>query len=321
MAEIDVAVFAFDERGELQLTNRAGERLLGQPEPRLLGAERRGRSASTRACARTRRRSSTRRFPGGSGRWEIRHERLPPGRPAPPPPRARRRQPPAARGGAPGLAAPDPRARARAQQLARADPVDRREPARACSPSREPPPDWRDDMRQGLAVIASRSESLSRFTTAYAKLARLPRPASEGRRRAPARAGRRAWRRACRCGSRPGLPVASAPTRTSSSSSSSTSSATPSTPPSRRTGGVEVGWRRVGPGAAPRDLGRRRRARACRTPRTSSFPSSRPSRKARASASFSRARSPRPTAAALTLENRSDRPGCLARLTLPLAGG
>ena len=37
MAEIDVAVFAFDEQGELRLTNRAGERLLGQPAPRLLG--------------------------------------------------------------------------------------------------------------------------------------------------------------------------------------------------------------------------------------------------------------------------------------------
>jgi PAS domain-containing protein len=37
MAEIEVAIFAFDEQGKLVLTNRAGERLLGQPEPRLLG--------------------------------------------------------------------------------------------------------------------------------------------------------------------------------------------------------------------------------------------------------------------------------------------
>ena len=39
-----------------------------------------------------------------------------------------------------------------------------------------PPPDWRDDMRRGLAIIASRSDALSRFTAAYARLARLPAP-------------------------------------------------------------------------------------------------------------------------------------------------
>src|SRR5204863_1848973 len=42
------------------------------------------------------------------------------------------------------------------------------------------PDDWQqdavDDMKHGLAVIASRSDSLSRFTTAYARLAKLPVP-------------------------------------------------------------------------------------------------------------------------------------------------
>jgi nitrogen fixation/metabolism regulation signal transduction histidine kinase len=37
MAEIDVAVFAFDEENRLRLTNRAGERLLAQPAERLTG--------------------------------------------------------------------------------------------------------------------------------------------------------------------------------------------------------------------------------------------------------------------------------------------
>src|SRR5215475_8927291 len=37
MAEIDVAVFAFDEEGRLKLVNRFGENLLGSAEPRLLG--------------------------------------------------------------------------------------------------------------------------------------------------------------------------------------------------------------------------------------------------------------------------------------------
>ena len=42
---------------------------------------------------------------------------------------------------------------------------------------RNPPPeDWRDDMTRGLQVIASRTESLSRFTAAYSRLARLPAP-------------------------------------------------------------------------------------------------------------------------------------------------
>src|SRR5205807_3136844 len=36
--------------------------------------------------------------------------------------------------------------------------------------------DWEEDMRRGLAVIASRSEALSRFMGAYARLAKLPPP-------------------------------------------------------------------------------------------------------------------------------------------------
>ncbi|HUJ15621.1 MAG TPA: HAMP domain-containing sensor histidine kinase, partial [Thermoanaerobaculia bacterium] len=43
--------------------------------------------------------------------------------------------------------------------------------------SRDPlPPDWNSDVQKGLTVIASRSESLTRFMDAYARLARLPRP-------------------------------------------------------------------------------------------------------------------------------------------------
>jgi signal transduction histidine kinase len=42
-----------------------------------------------------------------------------------------------------------------------------------------PPPDWRDDARSGLNIIATRAESLSRFMQAYARLARLPPPQKE----------------------------------------------------------------------------------------------------------------------------------------------
>jgi signal transduction histidine kinase len=42
---------------------------------------------------------------------------------------------------------------------------------------RDPPPaDWREDVQRGLGVIASRSEALSRFMSAYARLAKLPPP-------------------------------------------------------------------------------------------------------------------------------------------------
>ena len=42
---------------------------------------------------------------------------------------------------------------------------------------RDPQPsDWREDMERGLTVIESRTDALNRFTTAYAKLARLPSP-------------------------------------------------------------------------------------------------------------------------------------------------
>jgi two-component system nitrogen regulation sensor histidine kinase NtrY len=43
--------------------------------------------------------------------------------------------------------------------------------------ARTPPPeDWRADMAHGLGIIASRADALSRFTTAYARLAKLPPP-------------------------------------------------------------------------------------------------------------------------------------------------
>ncbi len=37
--------------------------------------------------------------------------------------------------------------------------------------------EWEQDVKSGLAVVARRAEALGRFTTAYAQLARLPRPA------------------------------------------------------------------------------------------------------------------------------------------------
>jgi two-component system, NtrC family, nitrogen regulation sensor histidine kinase NtrY len=43
--------------------------------------------------------------------------------------------------------------------------------------AREPlPSDWRQDMKEGLAVISARAEALSRFMADYSRLARLPQP-------------------------------------------------------------------------------------------------------------------------------------------------
>jgi nitrogen fixation/metabolism regulation signal transduction histidine kinase len=174
MAEIDVAVFAFDDAGLLKLTNRAGERLLGQPEPRLIGAS--AHAIGLDAClAEETPRILDAAFPGGTGRWEIRRSSFRQGglphhllvlsdvsRPL----REEERQ--AWRRLIRVLGHELNNSLAPIQSLA--------ESLRSLLAQPQPPPDWREDMRDGLAVIASRSESLSRFTTASARLARIPPP-------------------------------------------------------------------------------------------------------------------------------------------------
>jgi two-component system nitrogen regulation sensor histidine kinase NtrY len=174
MEEIAVAVFAFDGEGALQLVNRFGERLLGQPEPRLRGrrAEELGLAAFLEDGAPQILEAG---FPGGSGRWEIRRSSF--------------RQ-----GGAPHrlLVLADvsrPLREEERQAWQRLIRVLGHELNNSLAPIQsiagslqklsaepEPPADWRVDLRQGLSIIASRAEGLSRFTAAYAKLARLPPP-------------------------------------------------------------------------------------------------------------------------------------------------
>ena len=257
MAEIDVAVFAFDERGELQLVNRFGETPARPAGAAAARPPRRG--ARPRGVPRGGRPADPRsRVPRQVGALGDPDERVPPGRRAPPAARAGRREPAAARGGAPGLAAPDPGARPRAQQLARADPVDRRQPAERSRARASRPRTGATTCGTGSRVIASRAEALSRFTTAYAKLARLPPPSL-----APVDVGA-LLRRVASLETRlpvgviPGPAVTVRPTPTSSSSCSSTSCATPRTPRSRRGGGVAA--RLEARGRVARDLGRRRRA-------------------------------------------------------------
>jgi two-component system nitrogen regulation sensor histidine kinase NtrY len=173
MAEIDVAIFAFDSGKRLVLVNRYGERLLGRDAAELIGraADDLGlQGALTDSSA-----IQDLSFPGGAGRWEIRRTKF-------------------WQGGTPHelFALSDLSQPLREQErLAwrRLIRVIGHELNNSLAPiksiagslesllGRTPPPDdWRDDMQRGLAVIASRADALSRFTTAYARLARLPAP-------------------------------------------------------------------------------------------------------------------------------------------------
>jgi len=174
MSEIDVAVMAFDERQRLRLVNRAGERLLAAPSDRLLGqtaAELRldtcldGPAHSTFQGV----------FPGGAGRWGVRRTRI-------------------REKGLPlellvisdltqALSEQELQAWQRLVRVLGHELNNSLTPIKSIAGSlesilgRDPlPEDWREDMRRGLDVINTRSESLSRFIGAYARLAKLPRP-------------------------------------------------------------------------------------------------------------------------------------------------
>lgn len=177
MAEIDVAVLAFDERNHLVLANRAAERLLGAPAPRLLGrdAEDLGLLSCLLGSAP---RTMDATFPGGTGRWELRRSSF--------------RQ-----GGLPhqlvvlsdlsrALREEERQAWQRLIRVLSHEINNSLTPIRSIAGSlldligRDPlPGDWREDVEQGLAVIRGRSAALGRFMASYARLARLPPPQKE----------------------------------------------------------------------------------------------------------------------------------------------
>jgi nitrogen fixation/metabolism regulation signal transduction histidine kinase len=174
MEQINLAVFTFDERQRLRLINRAGERLLAQPVERLLGrtAAELGLAAFLEGEAA---RTTSAAFAGGMGRWGMRRSSF--------------RQ-----GGQPHqlLVLADlsqalrEEERQAWQSLLRVlghelnnslAPIKSISGSLASLLQRETlPDDWREDMERGLNVIGSRSEALSRFMQAYSKLARLPAP-------------------------------------------------------------------------------------------------------------------------------------------------
>ncbi len=174
MGEIAVAVFAFDDEGQLRLVNRAGERLLAQSAERLLG-----RTAAQVGLADSLSGTSPRAmdavFPGGGGRWEVRRSFF--------------RQ-----DGRPHtlLVLADVSRTLREEELQawqRLVRVLSHEINNSLAPiksitgslasllERRPrPADADDDLRRGLTIIGGRSEALVRFMSSYARLARLPAP-------------------------------------------------------------------------------------------------------------------------------------------------
>src|SRR4051812_205360 len=174
MREIDVAIFAFDEHSRLRLVNRAGERLLAAPPERLLGQT--AEELELEACLDGPPQTTMQKvFPGGAGRWGVRRTRI------------RER-------GLPlelvvisdltqALSEQELQAWQRLVRVLGHELNNSLAPIKSIAGSLESilmrnplPDDWRDDMRRGLSIIPSRSESLSRFIGAYARLAKLPKP-------------------------------------------------------------------------------------------------------------------------------------------------
>ena len=174
MDEIEVAIFAFDENGRAVLANRAGERLLGTELARLPSSDARqlGLGAALDGPSP---RNLELTLPGGAGKFELRRStfRL---------------------GGKPHqlLVLADLRRALREeerqawQRLVRVlghEINNSLAPIHSIAQSvqetmRAPSPHdgWKEDVASGLQVIERRAESLSRFMTSYARLARLPPP-------------------------------------------------------------------------------------------------------------------------------------------------
>jgi two-component system nitrogen regulation sensor histidine kinase NtrY len=174
MADIDVAVFAFDDDERLRLVNSAGERLLGHVAERLLG-----RSAEQVGLADCLVGESPRTmdvtFPGGAGRWEVRRGSFRQnGRPhtllvlADVTKALREEELQAWRRLVRVLSHEINNSLAPIKSIAGSLQTLLDRPVRAS--------DVDNDIRRGLSVIGGRSEALIRFMSAYARLARLPAP-------------------------------------------------------------------------------------------------------------------------------------------------
>jgi nitrogen fixation/metabolism regulation signal transduction histidine kinase len=177
MEEIEVAVLAFDQDHCLRLLNRAGEKLLGRLSERVLGAtaQELGLEEILQGEAA---RTIDHDFPGATGRFAIR--------------RGSFRQ-----GGIPhqlvviadlsrALREEERQAWQRLVRVLGHELNNSLAPIKSIAESlssllrKDPrPSDWEDDLRRGLRIINERSEALARFMRDYSRLARLPHPRRE----------------------------------------------------------------------------------------------------------------------------------------------
>ena len=175
MEEIDVSIFAFDAEHRVRLLNRAAERLIGDPAERVLGKEASALDLEIYLHGDAQQTIQRTFRGGGGGRWGISRSAF-------------------REGGLPHtlLVVTDLTRPLREEELKAWQRIVRvlgHELNNSLAPiksiagslesilSRQPrAEDWEDDMKRGLAVIASRSEALSRFMSSYARLAKMPQP-------------------------------------------------------------------------------------------------------------------------------------------------
>jgi two-component system nitrogen regulation sensor histidine kinase NtrY len=174
VAQLDSAIFTFDHNGRLRLVNHSGARLLAQEPEDLIGKT--ANDLGLEACLeRTFPASVEMRFPGAEGRWAIRRSTF------------------FEKGETHRLLVVDDLSRALRdeellawQRLVRVighELNNSLAPIKAVATGlrtileRNPlPHDWREDADSCLEIISGRAEALTRFTRAYARLARLPKP-------------------------------------------------------------------------------------------------------------------------------------------------
>jgi nitrogen fixation/metabolism regulation signal transduction histidine kinase len=174
IADVDIAVFAFDAALRLRIVNRAGESLLGGTIEKL-----QGRSAAelglSGMLAEPSGRIVAHVFPGGSGRWEIRRRSFREG--------GKPHELLVISDLSPALREEERQAWQRIVRVIGHELNSSLAPIKSMAGTvrklvgRQPlPEDWRDDAQAGLSIIHDRAESLERFMGAYARLARLPPP-------------------------------------------------------------------------------------------------------------------------------------------------
>lgn len=174
IAELDAAVFAFDGQQRLRLANRAASNLLRRPVEQLLG--RTAADLGLADClAGPQSQTLSMAFPGAAGRFGVRRSLFrQAGRPHQLLVLADLSQ---------ALREEERQAWQRLVRVLGHELNNSLAPIKSIAGSleliigREPlPDDWREDARRGLGVISVRAESLTRFLEAYSQLAKLPPP-------------------------------------------------------------------------------------------------------------------------------------------------